>query len=157
MKTEVCNFSGYKIHPGKGIRFIRGDCRVFVFLSNKCEASFHMRRNPRKITWTQIYRRVHKKGTLEETQKKKARKTQKVQRAIVGATLEVIKAKRNQKPEQRAAQRESALREIKEKKKAETKAKKELKEKIKTGGKPAAKQPKQSKPAQRGARPKSGR
>jgi len=129
MKTEICAFSGYKIHPGKGIRYIRNDSKIFVFLSNKCEASFHMRRNPRKITWTQIYRRVHKKGALEETQKKRARKTVKVQRAIVGATLEVIKAKRNQKPEQRAAQRESALREIKEKKRAETKAKKDMKEK----------------------------
>jgi len=130
----------------------------FFFLSNKCEASFHMRRNPRKITWTQIYRRVHKKGALEETQKKRARKTVKVQRAIVGATLEVIKAKRNQKPEQRAAQRESALREIKEKKRAETKAKKDMKEKItKTGTKPAAKQPKQPKQNQKGARPKGGR
>jgi large subunit ribosomal protein L24e len=69
-----------------------------------------MKRNPRKIRWTQVYRRMHKKGTLEEVARKKIRKTQKLQRAIVGASLDVIKQKRNQKPEVRAASREAALR-----------------------------------------------
>ena len=55
-----------------------------------------MKRNPRKIAWTQIYRRLHKKGTTEEAAKKKTRKAQRVQRAIVGASLEIIKAKRTQ-------------------------------------------------------------
>jgi large subunit ribosomal protein L24e len=68
-----------------------------------------MKRNPRKIRWTQVYRRLHKKGALEEIAKKKTRRTQKVQRAIVGASLEVIKQKRNQKPEERAASRQAAL------------------------------------------------
>ncbi len=68
-----------------------------------------MKRNPRNIRWTQVYRRLNKKGAVEEIAKKKTRKTQKVQRAIVGASLEVIKQKRNQKPEVRAASREAAL------------------------------------------------
>merc|ERR1719213_649304 len=68
---------------------------------------------------------MHKKGTLEDTSKKKARKvTKTAQKAVVGASLEVIKAKRNQKPEVRAAAREAALREVKERAKAKQAAKK---------------------------------
>merc|ERR1712146_614602 len=47
-----------------------------------------------------------------------------IQRAIEGASLDVIKARQNQKPEVRAAAREAALREIKEKKKQEAAKKK---------------------------------
>jgi len=68
---------------------------------------------------------MHKKGTVEEYQRKRSRKPQKLQRAIVGASLDVLRQKRNQKPEVRSAQREAALREIKDRKKKqkETKAK----------------------------------
>lgn len=78
-------------------------------INGKAEANFLMRRNPREIRWTQIYRRLHRKGASEEVAKKKTRKVQKMQRAIVGASLEVIKQKRAEKPEQRAASREAAL------------------------------------------------
>lgn len=44
-------------------------------------------------------------------------------KAVVGASLELIKQKRNQKPEVRAAAREAALREIKERAKAKQAAK----------------------------------
>ena len=50
------------------------------------------------------------KGIEEETAKKRTKKTQKFQRAVVGATLADIMAKRNQKPEVRKAQREQAIR-----------------------------------------------
>jgi len=46
----------------------------------------------------------------EEVQKKRTRRTVKFQRAITGATLSDILAKRNQKPEVRQAQREQAIR-----------------------------------------------
>jgi len=42
--------------------------------------------------------------------KKKTRKTQKFQKAVAGATINEIMAKRNQKPEVRKAQREQAIR-----------------------------------------------
>lgn len=58
-----------------------------------------MRRNPRKVTWTVFYRRKHKKGIEEEAAKKRTRRTHKFQRAIVGASLSEIQAKRNMKPE----------------------------------------------------------
>lgn len=82
-----------------------------------------MRRNPRKITWTVLYRRQHKRGKEEEHSKKRSRRTVKSQRAIVGASLTEILARRNQKPEVRKAQREQAVRAIKEKKRAEKKSK----------------------------------
>lgn len=68
-----------------------------------------MKRNPRKVTWTVLYRRKHKKGIEEEAVKKRSRRTQKFQRAIVGASLTEIMAKRNMKPEVRKAQREQAI------------------------------------------------
>eukprot|EP00741_Cyanophora_paradoxa_P007113 tig00001093_g6884.t1 len=127
IKTETCYFSGYKIYPGHGMKFVRADNRSFMFVSSKCEASFQMKRNPRKLNWTQLYRRLHKKGHQEEVQKKRRVRTTKVQRAIVGASLDVIKQKRGQKPEQRAAAREAALREVKERNKQKQAAKKAAK------------------------------
>merc|ERR1739847_60861 len=78
----------------------------------------------RKITWTVLYRRKHRKGIEEESTRKRTKKTQKFQRAVVGASLNDILAKRNQKPEVRKAQREQAIRAAKEAKKAAKPAKK---------------------------------
>ena len=83
-----------------------------------------------------LYRRKHKKGQEEDVSKKRNKRTQKFQRAVVGATLQVrirylwliyrvvdlpsfqdIMAKRNQKPEVRKAQREQAVRAAKDAKK----------------------------------------
>ncbi|KAG5249305.1 60S RIBOSOMAL PROTEIN L24-LIKE [Salix viminalis] len=128
LKTELCRFSGAKIYPGKGIRFIRSDSQVFLFANSKCKRYFHNRLKPSKLTWTAMYRKQHKKDIAAEAVKKKRRATKKpYSRSIVGATLEVIQKKRAEKPEVRDAAREAALREIKErikKTKDEKKAKK---------------------------------
>ncbi len=68
-----------------------------------------MRRNPRNTSWTVVYRRKHKKGTIDEVSKKRTRRTVKFQRPIQGASLESILQKKNQKPEVRKAQREQAI------------------------------------------------
>eukprot|EP01098_Paradermamoeba_levis_P001333 TRINITY_DN1152_c0_g1_i1.p1 TRINITY_DN1152_c0_g1~~TRINITY_DN1152_c0_g1_i1.p1 ORF type:complete len:159 (+),score=63.01 TRINITY_DN1152_c0_g1_i1:107-583(+) len=151
VKTTTCNFSGYKIYPGHGIRFIRIDSKVFVFIDAKSTSAFHQKKNPRKVAWTPIYRRLHKKGTVEEAQKRKARKVVKVERAIVGASLDVIRAKRNQKPEVRQASRDAALKEIKERKKVQ-KAKKEA-DKKKPAVAAGAKAPKPAKVKQTKQKP----
>ena len=52
-----------------------------------------------------LYRRKHRKGMVEEAAKKRTRRTQKFMRAVTGATLADIMAKRNQMPEVRKAQR----------------------------------------------------
>eukprot|EP00061_Rhincodon_typus_P014636 g41783.t1 len=97
---------------------------VFQFLNSKCESAFLSKRNPRQINWTVLYRRKHKKGQSEEIQKKRSRRAVKFQRAITGASLAEIMAKRNQKPEVRKAQREQAIRAAKEAKKAKAATKK---------------------------------
>lgn len=66
----------------------------------------------------------HKTGQSEEIQKKRTRRAVKFQRAITGASLADIMAKRNQKPEVRKAQREQAIRAAKEAKKAKQASKK---------------------------------
>ncbi|KAG0220223.1 60S ribosomal protein L24 [Mortierella sp. NVP41] len=117
-KIEICAFSGAKIYPGKGKIYVRVDNRSFRFVNGKAESLFLQRKNPRKISWTVLFRRMHKKGISEEVAKKRTRRTVKHQRAVVGASWEAIRAKRNQKPEVRAAARAAALRDGKEKKKA---------------------------------------
>ena len=112
------------------------------FLSSRTHKAHILKRNPRNTSWTVLYRRKHKKGTEEDVSKKRNKRTQKFQRAVVGATLQVrrhifiesdqiiihssifkyltfqdIMAKRNQKPEVRKAQREQAVRAAKDQKK----------------------------------------
>ncbi|KAG6397024.1 hypothetical protein SASPL_143185 [Salvia splendens] len=140
LKTELCRFSGAKIYPGRGIRFIRSDSQVFLFVNSKCKRYFHNRLRPAKLSWTAMYRKQHKKDAAAEAVKKRRRTNKKpYSRSIVGATLEVIQKKRAEKPEVRDAAREAALREIKErikKTKDEKKAKKaEVMSKQKTSGK----------------------
>ncbi|GAA5904002.1 hypothetical protein JCM8208_001758 [Rhodotorula glutinis] len=117
MKVEFCNFSGYKIYPGKGKLYIRSDSKIFRFVTSKEESLFLQRKNPRKIAWTTVFRRVNKKGVSEEVAKKRSRKTVKHNRGVVGADASAILAKRNQQPAVRAAQRAAAVTEAKDKKK----------------------------------------
>ncbi|XP_059469587.1 large ribosomal subunit protein eL24 [Neocloeon triangulifer] len=124
MKIGLCSYSGYKIYPGHGKTMVKADGKVFTFLNSKCESSQLMKRNPRKVTWTVLYRRKHKKGQEEEQTKKRTRRTQKFQRAIVGASLSDILAKRNMKPEVRKAQRDQAIKAAKDQKKAQKATKK---------------------------------
>merc|ERR1739848_358931 len=110
-------YSGYKIYPSRGRTLVKQDGKTFRFLDGRSHKAHLLKRNPRKVTWTVLYRRKHRKGIEEETSKKRTKRTQKFQRAVVGATLQDIMAKRNQKPEVRKAQREQAIRAAKELKK----------------------------------------
>ncbi|RUP47087.1 hypothetical protein BC936DRAFT_146139 [Jimgerdemannia flammicorona] len=143
-RIETCSFSGYKIYPGKGKTFVRIDNRV-------CFTYYYTNLNPRAAHWLGLLARMHKKGITEEVAKKRSRRTVKHERAVVGASWEAIRAKRTQKPEVRAAARQTAIRESKEKKKDE--AAKKRAEKAKTAG-AAAKGQKISKQGAKGAQPK---
>merc|ERR1712018_541920 len=127
MKIELCAFSGYKIYPGHGKTCVKVDGRKFVFINAKSEALHLTKRNPRKVSWTVLYRRKHRKGLQEETSKRRTRRATKFQRAITGASLNDILAKRNQKPEVRQAQREQAIRAANDKQKAKDAVKKPVK------------------------------
>ncbi|EAS30390.3 60S ribosomal protein L24 [Coccidioides immitis RS] len=125
MRTYDDTFSGEKIYPGKGKLYVRGDSKIFRFQNGKSESLFLQRKNPRRIAWTVLYRRQHKKGISEEVAKKRTRRTVKHQRAIVGASLDVIKERRSMRPEARLAARQAAIKEGKEKKQAAEKQKRE--------------------------------
>merc|ERR1712070_914462 len=90
----------------------------YNLLSAKCEALHLAKKNPRKISWTVLYRRKHKKGTQVEVSKRRTRRNQKNARAIQGSWTEIL-AKRNQKPEIRKAQRDQAVKAAKAKKQSD--------------------------------------
>eukprot|EP00871_Galdieria_phlegrea_P001256 jgi/Galph1/2130/GphlegSOOS_G788.1 len=74
-----------------------------------------MHRKPAELNWTQLYRRLHKKGQQEEVhRRRRTRKVTSVPKPVEGASLEVIKAKRSQRLEVRKSAKEAALKEIKE-------------------------------------------
>ena len=54
MKLELC--SGFKIYPGHGRTLVKADGKTYKFLSAKTQKSHDLKRNPRKITWTVLYR-----------------------------------------------------------------------------------------------------
>lgn len=147
-RTETCSFSEGRIYPGHGSRYIRRDGTSYVFINAKSKSLFMQRKKPTKIVWTLGWRRMNKKLKVEEVSRRRARKTTKIQRAIVGVSAEDIRKKRNQKPEVRAAAR-AALKEAKDRSKAKkVAAKAEIQKK---GGKAPAAPRAQKKTGNRGA------
>ncbi|MFS8018272.1 putative ribosomal protein L24e/L24 superfamily [Helianthus anomalus] len=70
-RTELCRFSGQKIYPGRGIRFISSDSQIGLFefrfsclQIRKCKRYFHNKLKPSKLTWTAMYRKQHNKVSL---------------------------------------------------------------------------------------------
>ena len=129
LKTQTCRFSGIKIYPGKGMLYIRTDGQQFLFMKQKCKALFNQRKRPAKLAWTSTYRKQHRKDIdIAVARKKRRGSNRAANRSVAGVSLEVIKAKKLEKPEARKASRDAALREIKErskKSKAEKKAQKD--------------------------------
>merc|ERR1711972_1148437 len=99
--------------PGRGQKFVAKDAKVSFFISAKADSLFHQRIKPVKLRWTQAWRRMNKKGKADESAKKRTRKAQKFQKAIVGMSLEDIKKKKAQKPELRQQARDVAAKEAK--------------------------------------------
>ncbi|KAF9610545.1 hypothetical protein IFM89_023210 [Coptis chinensis] len=64
-RTELCRFSGAKIYPGRGIKFVCADSQVFLYLISKCKRYFYNRLKPSKLTWMATYRKQHKKELLQ--------------------------------------------------------------------------------------------
>ena len=131
--AELCALSEYRIYPGHGILMIRRDGKPIFLGSSKAYSLTLQRKKAAKLVWTQAWRRLHKKGITETAQKKRSRRTTKVQRAVVGASLEDIHKKASQKASFRTAQREAALKEVKARKVAN---------KAKSGGKKGGAAPK---------------
>lgn len=49
----------------QGKLYVRGDSKIFRFQNGKTESLFLQRKNPRRISWTVLFRRQHKKGISE--------------------------------------------------------------------------------------------
>jgi len=125
IKTDLCVFTEYRIYPGRGQRFIAKDGKVQFYITKKAakvagnrpfqgrRGSVSQKVKPVKLRWTQAWRRMNKKGKTDEGGKKRTRKAQKFQKAIVGMSLEDIKKKKAQKPELRQAAKEAAAKEAK--------------------------------------------
>ncbi len=123
-KTDTCSFSEYKIYPGRGRRFAAKDGKVYYFFSSKIASLFHQRKKAVKLTWTQAWRRFNKKIKVDEISKRKTRKTTRVQKAIVGMSLDEIMRRKNEKPEEREKKLEAAKKEVKARQQKKIDAKK---------------------------------
>ncbi|MCD6466849.1 MAG: 50S ribosomal protein L24e [Methanomicrobia archaeon] len=57
-RVKTCSFCGKDIEPGTGMMYVRKDGTVFTFCSSKCERNMiRLKRKPRKVKWTQTYRK----------------------------------------------------------------------------------------------------
>merc|ERR1712050_26143 len=125
-KTEQCSYTEYKIVPGRGSRFASKDGRVHYFISTKARSLYHQRIKPVKLTWTLAWRAYNKKIKVDDIQKKRSRKTTRIQKAVVGLSIEEIRRKKA----------DTAAKEIKERKAKQLQAKKaERAKQQKIGGK----------------------
>jgi large subunit ribosomal protein L24e len=122
-KTDPCSFSEYRIYPGKGKKFAAKDGKVYYFISHKVASLFHQKKKAVKLTWTQAWRRFNKKIKVDEITKRKTRKTTRVQKAIVGMSLDEIMRRKNEKPEEREKKLEAAKKEVKARQQKKVEAK----------------------------------
>merc|ERR1712178_127186 len=110
VKTDLCNYSGFRIYPGHGKKFVRSDQKMFTFVTAKSEACFKMKRRNLTTKWTVQYRRINKKGTLEESEKKRrSKKTVVRTREIIGLSKETIEKKKSTRPAAKSKATEAAL------------------------------------------------
>jgi len=117
VKTDTCFFTENKIFPGHGLRMARKDGKLLAFISKKSRSLYLQRKKSQKLHWTQAWRRLHKKGSVEAEAKKKVKRAGKVFKAIQGLSIDDITKKRQQKPDFRKDQRAANLREVKERNK----------------------------------------
>jgi large subunit ribosomal protein L24e len=89
--------------------------------SHKCMSMVQQQKKPNKLQWTQSWRKFNKKGKDEGAQRKKVRKVARAVRAIVGMSVDDIKARRKlalPKAKTNNAATDAALKEVKDRKKA---------------------------------------
>merc|ERR1712241_952559 len=123
-KTQKCSYTEYKIVPGRGSRFASKDGRIHYFISTKARSLFHQKIKPVKLTWTMAWRAYNKKIKVDELQKKRTRKTTRIQRAVVGMSIEEIRRRKAESREDRDKANASAEATIKDRKAKAMQAKK---------------------------------
>ena len=55
-ETRICSFTNEEIEPGTGLMYIKRDGSVMWFRASKARKnSLKLKRNPRRLKWTQRY------------------------------------------------------------------------------------------------------
>jgi large subunit ribosomal protein L24e len=116
VKTDLCHFTEYKIYPGRGMKYIAKDGKMSMFLNAKAASMFHQKLKAARMTWTQTWRRMNKKGKVEVSKNRKKGRAMKFQKAIVGMSLDDLRKKKAAKTEYRTKAKEEALKEAKDRK-----------------------------------------
>ena len=152
-KTDRCSFTQFSIVPGRGRRLIGKDGRINYLISTKARKLFTRKIKPVKLTWTTAWRAFNKKIKIDDSHKKRTKKTAKVQKAVVGMSLDEIKRRKAESREDRNKASEAREKEVKDRKMKLMKEKKDKKAKEAKGGKPKGKDNIKSQPAGGGAKP----
>merc|ERR1711906_54089 len=119
VKTDLCNYSGFKIYPGHGKKYVKLDQKMLTFINGKVEACQAMRRRNLTTKWTTHYRRINKKGALEEAEKKRRQRKATVRtREIAGLSHELHAQKKATRavPTKGNKATDAALKELKSRK-----------------------------------------
>ncbi|KAK4470675.1 hypothetical protein MN116_006206 [Schistosoma mekongi] len=114
MRIYRCWFCSSPIYPGHGTLFVRNDCKVillrfptaflsqfdelylpieFRFCRGKCHKAFKKHKNPRKVRWTKVSRRIRGKeltDDLAQTFERKRNFLFKYERATVQKILNAV-------------------------------------------------------------------
>ena len=122
-KTERCAFTEFRIVPGRGVRFAGKDGRITHLIGSKARSLFHQKIKPVKLTWTTAWRAFNKKIKIDDSTKRRARKTTKVQKAVVGMSLDEIKRRKAETREDRDKKTNEREKTVKDRKMKEQKAK----------------------------------
>ena len=137
--------------PGRGTRFISKDGRTHYFISTKARSLFHQKIKPVKLTWNMAWRAHNKKIKVDDIQKKRSRKTTRIQKAVVGMSIEEIRRKKAESRDDRDKNAVAAEKDIKDRKAKQMQQKKAAASKNNKGaGKAAEKAVKNVKAAKGG-------
>lgn len=60
-----CGFCGNEIEKGTGMIFVQKIGKVLHFCTSKCENNFELGRKPKKVRWTQEFRKLKGKLSAE--------------------------------------------------------------------------------------------
>ena len=126
-KTERCAFTEFRIVPGRGTRYAGRDGRIVHLIGSKARSLFHQKIKPVKLTWTTAWRQFNKKVKVDDSTKRRARKTTKVQKAVVGMSLDEIKRRKAETREDRDKKTNEREKTVKDRKMKEQKDKKAAK------------------------------
>ena len=143
-KTDKCSYTEYKIFPGRGTRFISKDGRVHYFISTKARSLFTQKIKPVKLRWSQPWRAFHKKDVTDKVIRKRTKKQTRVQKAVVGMTLDDIKRKQQESKEERQKMADKLAAEVKDRKMKQMKEKQKNKKAAPAKGKDVQKAVKQN-------------